>query len=160
VPEIERHVHTIKERTRCVHNTVPFKRMSARMTIEMANASVFWLNMFPASDGVSGDLSPRALIVGMKLDYDKHCRLEFGSCAQVHEEHDNSMQSRTTGAIALRPAGNAQKTSLPQSHLGPTLKSQLVDYSADAPRRYRQSPCFGSSRQRESGLNFCLTRQI
>jgi hypothetical protein len=47
VPEIERHVRTIKERTRCVHNTVPFKRMSARMTIEMAHASVFWLNMFP-----------------------------------------------------------------------------------------------------------------
>jgi hypothetical protein len=82
VPEIERHVRTIKERTLCVHNTVPFKRMPARMTIEMAHASVFWLNMFPASDGVSGDLSPRALIVGMKLDCNKHCRLEFGSCAQ------------------------------------------------------------------------------
>ncbi len=78
------------------------------MTIEMSCASVFWLNMFPASDGVSGDLSPRALVVGMKLDCNKHCRLEFGSHAQVHEEHDNSMQSRTTGAIALRPAGNAQ----------------------------------------------------
>jgi hypothetical protein len=58
VPEIERHVRTIKERTRCVCNTVPFKRMPARMTIEMAHASVFWLNMFPASDCVSGDLSP------------------------------------------------------------------------------------------------------
>jgi hypothetical protein len=44
----------------------------------------------------------------MKLDCDKHCRLEFGSYAQTHEEQDNSMQSRTTGAIALRPAGNAQ----------------------------------------------------
>jgi hypothetical protein len=108
VPEIERHVRTIKERTRCVNNTVPFKRMPVRMTIKMAHASVFWLNMFPASDGVSGDPSPRALVVGMKLDCDKHCRLEFGSCAQVHEEHDNSMQSRTTCAIAPRPAGNAQ----------------------------------------------------
>jgi hypothetical protein len=71
-------------------------------------ASVFWLNMFPASDSVSGDPSPRALIVGMKLDHNKHCRLEFGSYAQMHEEHDDSMQSCTTGAIALRPAGNAQ----------------------------------------------------
>jgi hypothetical protein len=108
VPEIERHVRTIKERTHCVCDTVPFKRMPARMTMEMAHTSVFWLNMFPASDGVSGDLSPRALIVGMKLDHDKHCRLEFGSHAQTQEEHDHSMQSRTTGAIGPCPAGNAQ----------------------------------------------------
>eukprot|EP00978_Attheya_sp_CCMP212_P032304 scaffold125490_cov35-Attheya_sp.AAC.1 len=26
----------------------------------------------------------------------------------MHEEHDNSMATRTTGAIALRPTGNAQ----------------------------------------------------
>jgi hypothetical protein len=45
------------------------------MTIEMAHASAFWLNMFLPLDGVSGDLSPRALVVGMKLDHDKHCRL-------------------------------------------------------------------------------------
>jgi hypothetical protein len=56
-PEIERHVRTIKERTRCVCDAVPFKTMPARMTIEMAHASVFWLYMFPALDGVSGDLS-------------------------------------------------------------------------------------------------------
>jgi hypothetical protein len=108
VPEVERYIRTIKERTRCVYNTVPFKRMPSRMVIEMVHASVFWLNMFPAADGVSNILSPRALIVGLKLDYNKHCKLEFGSYVQVHEEHDNSMASRTTGAIALRPTGNAQ----------------------------------------------------
>jgi hypothetical protein len=108
VPEIERQIRTIKERTRCVYNTVPFKRMPSRMIIEMAHASVFWLNMFPASDGVSDIVSPRGLIIGLKLDYNKHCQLEFGTYAQIHEEHDNSMESRTTGAIALRPTGNAQ----------------------------------------------------
>lgn len=44
----------------------------------------------------------------MVIDYDKHCKLEFGSYAQVHEEHNNSMITRTTGALALRPTGNAQ----------------------------------------------------
>jgi hypothetical protein len=78
------------------------------MVIEMVHSSVFWLNMFPASDGVSDVLSPRAIIVGLKLDYNKHCQLEFGSYVQVHEEHDNSMESRTTGGIAFRPTGNAQ----------------------------------------------------
>jgi hypothetical protein len=61
----------------------------APMIIKMAHASVFWLNMFPASDGVSDILSPRGIIVGLKMDYKKHCQLEFGTYAQIHEEHDN-----------------------------------------------------------------------
>jgi hypothetical protein len=59
------------------------------------------LNMLPATDGVSNTLSPRGIIVGLKLDYGKHCQLEFGLYAQVHEEHDNSMVRPATGAIAL-----------------------------------------------------------
>jgi hypothetical protein len=58
VPKIKRHICTIKEQTRCVYNTIPFKRLPSCMIIEMAHASVFWLNMFPASDGVSDVLSP------------------------------------------------------------------------------------------------------
>jgi hypothetical protein len=91
-----------------VYNTVPFKRMRSMMLIEMVQLSVFWLNMFPATDGVSGTLSPRGVVVALKLDYNKHCQLEFGSYAQVNEEHDNSMTTRTTRAIALRPTGNSQ----------------------------------------------------
>ena len=64
--------------------------------------------MFLAHDGVSDTLSPHALMTGYDLDYHKHCRLQFGSYVQTHEEHDNSMQLRTTGAIALRPTGNRQ----------------------------------------------------
>jgi hypothetical protein len=108
VPEIERFIRTVKERTRCVYNTLPFRRMPHRIIIEMVYYSVFWLNMFPATDGISTTMSPRSIIAGLKLDYRKHCRLEFGSYVQVHEEHDNSMATRTTGAIALRPTGNDQ----------------------------------------------------
>jgi hypothetical protein len=108
VPEIERYIRTVKERTRCVYNTVPFKRMPTTMVVEMVHASVFWLNMFPSSDGVSDTLSPTGIIVGLKLDYNTHCQVEFGSYVQTHEEHDNSMTTRTTGAIALRPTCNTQ----------------------------------------------------
>ena len=108
VPEIERYIRTVKDRARCVYNSVPFRKMPSRMTVEMIMASVFWLNMFPATDGISDSLSPRAIISGLKLDYNKHCKLEFGTYVQTHEEHDNSMASRTTGAIALRPTGNEQ----------------------------------------------------
>jgi hypothetical protein len=48
------------------------------------------------------------LIVGTQLDYTKHCQLEFGANVQTHKEHDNSMATRTTGAIAFRPTGNEQ----------------------------------------------------
>lgn len=41
VPEVERFIRTIKERTRSVYNTVTFKRMPTRMIIEMVYASVF-----------------------------------------------------------------------------------------------------------------------
>jgi hypothetical protein len=47
-------------------------------------------------------------MTGFTLDYTKHCWLEFGSYVQTHEEHNNLMQSRNTGAIALRPTGNPQ----------------------------------------------------
>jgi hypothetical protein len=108
VPEVERYIRTIKERTRSVYNMLPYKRMPARILVEMVQASVFWLNTFPSSDGVSDTMSPRLLIVGFNVDYAKHCKLELGTYAQVHEDHDNSMTTRTTGAIALRPTGNAQ----------------------------------------------------
>jgi hypothetical protein len=108
VPEIERHNRTLKERMRCVYNMLPFQRMPMRIVIEMAYFATFWLNSFPPSDGISDTMSPRAIIVGNHIDYNKHCKLEFGAYVQTHEEHDNSMAARTTGAIALRPTGNEQ----------------------------------------------------
>ena len=36
------------------------------------------------------------------------CRIECGEYVQTHEEHDNSMQTCTIGAIALRPTCNEQ----------------------------------------------------
>jgi hypothetical protein len=108
VGEIERYIRTIKERARCIYNSVPYKKMPMRMVVEMIYASVFWLNCFPNANGISRNMSPRAMVTGQGIDYDKHCRLEFGSYVQTHEQHDNSMAPRTTGAIALRPTGNAQ----------------------------------------------------
>jgi hypothetical protein len=108
VPEVERYIRTVKDRTRSVYNSLPFKRMPARMIVEMVSHSVFWLNSFPALDGISRTLSPRAIVTGSNVTYDRHCRLEFGAYVQTHEEHDNTMLPRTIGAIALRPTGNAQ----------------------------------------------------
>lgn len=108
VPEAERYIRTVKERMRSVYNTLPFERLPVRMIMELAYYCVYWLNSFPATDGVSPTLSPRAIIAGTTVDFAAHCRLEFGTYVQTHEQHNNSMHTRTTGAIALRPTGNLQ----------------------------------------------------
>jgi hypothetical protein len=74
----------------------------------MVSASTFWWNSFPPVGGVSGTLSPRAIVAGMEIDFLKYGQLEFGTYVQTLEQSDNTMQSRTTGAIAMRPTGNEQ----------------------------------------------------
>ena len=78
------------------------------MTIELVYGQNYWLNAFPPNDGVSSTISPRTLITGQQIQYGKHMTIEFGAYAQIHEEGDNTMTSRTTGALALRPTGNIQ----------------------------------------------------
>jgi hypothetical protein len=45
VPEVERYIRTVKERTRATYNTLPFKKIPTPMLVEMVQASVFWLNL-------------------------------------------------------------------------------------------------------------------
>lgn len=99
VPEVERHIRTIKERARSVFNTLPFRKLPGRMIAELIYLSVFWLNSFPARDGISDVLSPRAIVVGASVDFTKHVKLEYGTYVQAHEEHDNSMATRTARRV-------------------------------------------------------------
>ena len=108
VGDVERYIRTVKERMRGISNTIPFKRLTCNMVMELAKAVIYWLNSVPSNTGVSPTMSPRTIITGQLLDYHKHCRYEFGEYFQTHEEHDNSLLSRTVGAIALSSTGNQQ----------------------------------------------------
>jgi len=66
------------------------------------------MNCFPHRDSAHGKISPRTIITASGIDHNKHCKLEFGSNVQVHEQHDNSLLPRTSGALTLCPTGNAQ----------------------------------------------------
>ena len=46
--------------------------------------------------------------MGQQVDYKHHCHFQFSEYTQTHEEHNNSMNPRTIGAIPLRPVGNGQ----------------------------------------------------
>jgi hypothetical protein len=109
VPKIKQYICTIKKRAQSVINTLPVKGYPSQMIFELINYCVSWLNSFPAIGGVFDTLSPRTIINGTTINYNNHCKLEFGAYVQTHEKHDNSMMPRTTGAIAICPAGNAQR---------------------------------------------------
>ena len=108
VPDIERCIRTIKERMQSAYNVTKYPYIPRLMLIYLAKNAVLWLNALPADDGVSQEASPRFIMTGRELTYEKHVRIELGQYAQTHEEHDNSMDSRTMGCICLGPTGNAQ----------------------------------------------------
>jgi hypothetical protein len=78
------------------------------MVIKMVFLMVFWLNAFPHRLGISQTLSPRTIVTELGIDYAKHCRIEYGQYIQTHGKHNNTMTTRTIGALALRPTGNQQ----------------------------------------------------
>jgi hypothetical protein len=109
VPEIERYIRTIKERVRGAQTTLPFPKLPGQMTVELVANCVFWLNVFPKIAGVSATLSPRTMIIGNDLNYNKHCTLQYGDYVHTHKKGMNSTAiPRTIGAIAMHPTGNTQ----------------------------------------------------
>jgi hypothetical protein len=73
VGDIERWIRTMKERMRAIITSLPFERLPPRIIVECAKSSVFWLNAFPHADGISDSMSPREIITGQTLDYNRHC---------------------------------------------------------------------------------------
>ena len=71
VPEVERCLRAIKERVRAIVSALPFNRYPPRLIMEMVYNAVFWLNTFPNKDGVHATISPRILITGLAIDYQK-----------------------------------------------------------------------------------------
>ena len=108
MPDVEWYIRTIKDRTRSAYQMLPFRCIPRIMLIHLVKNAVLWLNAFPAEDGVSSQHSPRFLMTGRELEWDKHAVLEFGSYVQCHEEHSNEMIPRTMGAVCLGPTGNNQ----------------------------------------------------
>ena len=87
----------------CLLNLSPGESSSSSSTI-----ACFGSTASQQKNGISDTLSPRAIVVGAAVDYENHCKIEFGTYVQTHEQHDNAMIPRTIGAIALRPSGNSQ----------------------------------------------------
>ena len=77
-PEVEWYIHSLKECTCAIYNTLPFKRMPSHIIIKMVYAPNLWLNMFPHPNGISQTMSPQTILTGQCIEYATHCQLEFG----------------------------------------------------------------------------------
>ena len=78
------------------------------MIIDLIAASVFWFHDLPHHDGILTTMSPRDIITGMTLDYNRHCKHQYSDYVQTHEQHNSTMSPQKIGDIALRPTGNEQ----------------------------------------------------
>jgi hypothetical protein len=103
---VERYIRTTKGRVRCVVSVQPFKHYPFVMIKEAVSAAFFWLNAFPTSGGISKTLGPRTIVMETRIDYNKHCMMEYGQYVETHEAHDNTMKDRTCPSIFLRSSGN------------------------------------------------------
>jgi len=72
-------------------NSLLFYRHPPRLIAEIVFNIIFWFSSFPLIDRVHVTISPRTLLTGLALDYNKDCEVAFSTYIQVHKEGDNSL---------------------------------------------------------------------
>lgn len=65
------------------------------MLISVVEQSNTWLNQFSENDGISNDLSPAALVLGIAKPDCNKLKISFGSYAQVFDSSDNTANKRS-----------------------------------------------------------------
>ena len=92
---IEFYIRTMKEQSRCVVSVIPLRFLPRALSRGIVESRNFWLNSFPRKGGISKVYSPQTIVLGKKINYNKHCQLETGQYVEVHKKSDNTMKRRT-----------------------------------------------------------------
>ena len=111
VGDVERCIRLIKDRCRSVIAELPYKDfLPDQFVIHLLYFVTRWLNTIPNDNGISKEYSPRELLDGTKLSFEKHCKAKFGAYVEASADRDitNDMNSRTDPCIVLGPTGNIQ----------------------------------------------------
>ena len=110
VPKIERLVRVVTERYRATYHSTPYSCWPIIMIIRGACDCVKWLNAFSPSGGMSTQFSPQTIIIGRPLDYDKHCKVAFGSYVQANNQNNptNTNEEQTIDRIFKKTLDNIQ----------------------------------------------------
>ena len=80
------------------------------MVISRMEQQVKWLNSFPVKGGVSSTLSPRTIVTGKSINYNKQCTTHMGAYVLVHTENilTNTIQPQALSCIYLALMDNKQ----------------------------------------------------
>ena len=110
VPEIERHICVVKERSHTFSHSLLFNHIPKLMKIHAVLNITKMLNYFLTKQGIYLEISPRYILTGESLEYKKHSTLQPGQYCQVHNNEGprNSNKSGNQGAVYLGPYGNIQ----------------------------------------------------
>lgn len=109
VKRAERNNQTIAGNVRAVFHSLPYSAYPRVMTKYATMIAAANFNHFPAKGGVSSYYSPHVILGKKPLDYEKHCRHNFGSYVQGYHENvpTNTQHQRTVCGIYLRPVPNS-----------------------------------------------------
>jgi hypothetical protein len=107
VAVVERKIRYVKERVRAVMNTLPYP-LTDKLIQWLVRYAVNRIVLVATRNSID-QISPREKLYGRKLNVQKELKHGFGDYVHVHADViDNSMKSRTQGAIALMSAGNLE----------------------------------------------------
>ena len=98
------------------HRT-PHECVPGAMIGEPVMSRTIVLNWHPAKNGTSKHHSPMTAVTGKKLDFKKHCMVEFGACVQAHNKHDptDDAVEQASDAMCLQPSSCAQLCTMLQN---------------------------------------------
>ena len=103
VTPVERKIRVIKERTRSILSSLPYKLPLSLIKYAIFYATVC-INIMPNAASV---ISPREIHTGRKVSAKRDLRAAFGDyCETVTAVITNTMKPRTESCIALYPKGN------------------------------------------------------
>ena len=71
-----------------------------------------FLDFMPYLQGISKNFSPRDIVTGRSIDFNKHYKAQLGSYVEANEDRafTNNQNPRTFTGIYLGPTGNIQGT--------------------------------------------------
>ena len=104
VPQAERPIRTIKERSRCITHDVPFTIFPKILTKELILFVIERLNDFPSKGTLSDSESPNTHVLGHPRPDISLPFVSFGSYCLVYMGTDNTQKARAVPAIVLRPS--------------------------------------------------------
>lgn len=111
VPEVELALCVVKERARAFVVMLPFKHVPTILKRHFIQLVVQILKLTLHPNGLSPDLSPSSIVLGVFYDTKIHGKLSFGTYCQVQDDVNplNSVEKpRTINAITSRPLSNVQ----------------------------------------------------